>query len=69
MGFVYAFIGSMAMEFILSDVGLGFMVNYNYNYFETPKMYAYIVIGLSLPVLMNSALGKVERRIRDRSEA
>ncbi len=67
MGLIYAFIGAIAMEFVLTDVGLGFMVHYNYNFFETPKMYAYMVIGIFIAAAMNAALSRAETAVRGRS--
>lgn len=69
MGFIYAFIGAVAMEFVLTDVGLGFMVHYNYNFFETPRMYAYMLVGILIAGAINSALGWAERAIVRRGEA
>jgi len=69
MGFIYAFIGAIAMEFVLTDVGLGFMVHYNYNFFETPKMYAYMLMGILIASAINAALGWAERAILGRSGA
>ncbi len=53
MGFVYALIGAVAMEFILADRGLGFAVRYHYNYFDAPQMYAYVLLILVTAVVAN----------------
>ena len=53
MGFVYALIGAVAMEFILADRGLGFAVRYHYNYFDAPEMYGYVLLILVIAVLAN----------------
>ena len=50
IGFIYALIGSIAMEFVLADRGLGFAVRYHYNNFETPEMYAYVLLNLALAI-------------------
>jgi len=64
MGLIYAFIGAIAMEFVLTDVGLGFMVHYNYNFFDTPKMYAYMVLGILLAAGLNAGLSRAEAMVR-----
>lgn len=64
MGVIYAFIGAVAMEFITADAGLGFLVSYNYQFFEAEKMYAYIFLVLLLSVAMNWLLLAVERKLR-----
>ncbi len=64
MGLIYAFIGAIAMEFVLTDVGLGFMVHYNYNFFDTPRMYAYMVVGILLAAGINAALSRAEAAVR-----
>lgn len=64
LGFIYAIIGTIAMEFILASRGIGFRAGYNYREFEIGEMYAYITVVVALAVLVNSALTRLERRIR-----
>ncbi|MEA2640301.1 MAG: NitT/TauT family transport system permease protein [Chloroflexota bacterium] len=68
MGFVYALIGSVAMEFVLADRGLGFAVRYHYNYFDAPEMYAYVLLILAIAIMVNWGLlrgeGAAERGLR-----
>lgn len=64
MGVIYAFIGAVAMEFITADSGLGFLVAYNYEFFDAKKMYAYIFLVLFLSIIMNWLLLLVERKLR-----
>lgn len=63
LGFVYCLIGTIAMEFILADRGLGFAVHYAYESFETPTMYAYILLIISIAVVCNSVLLRGEREV------
>jgi NitT/TauT family transport system permease protein len=64
LGFIYATIGVIAMEFIMASRGLGFRIGYYYRYFDMQSMYAYIVVVLVLAVLANQALNTMERRVR-----
>jgi NitT/TauT family transport system permease protein len=63
LGFVYCLIGTIAMEFILAEKGLGFAVHYAYESFETPTMYAYILLIIIIAVLCNSVLFRGEREV------
>lgn len=64
LGFIYAIIGTIAMEFILASRGIGFRAGHSYREFEIGQMYAYIAVVVALAVLVNSALTRLERRIR-----
>ena len=59
----YALIGVIASEFILSDRGLGYAVAYAYNDFDTPKMYAFMLLLIVLVTAINLVLHAAERRI------
>ena len=59
----YALVGVIASEFILSDRGLGYAVAYAYNDFDTPKMYAFVLLLVVLVTAINLALHAAERRI------
>ena len=62
LGFIYALIGAIAMEFVLADSGLGFAVRYHYNNFDTPEMYAYVLLNLAIAVAVNAVLLRGESR-------
>lgn len=64
LGFIYAIIGTIAMEFILADRGLGFRIGVDYREFAIPEMYGLILFVALLAILVNVALDLVERRIR-----
>ncbi|HET8659668.1 MAG TPA: ABC transporter permease [Micromonosporaceae bacterium] len=64
LGFAYAVIGTVAMEFILAVSGLGFRAGYHYRYFDVPEMYAEVLVIGVLAVLFNALFGVLERRIR-----
>lgn len=64
LGFSYALIGTIAMEFILAVKGIGFRAGYHYRDFDVPDMYAEVLVIAVLAVVANGLLGMVERRIR-----
>jgi NitT/TauT family transport system permease protein len=64
LGFIYALILTIGMEFILTDRGLGFQVHEFYDYFDTSHMYAYILLNLLIAVVANSLLFRGEEQIR-----
>jgi NitT/TauT family transport system permease protein len=64
LGLIYAIIGTVAMEFILADRGLGYRIGVDYREFNIADMWALIVIIGALAILVTSAVGFLERRIR-----
>ena len=60
LGFIYAIIGVIASEFILSTKGLGHLVRFSYSAFETEIMYASMLLIVIMAVVVNSALMKIE---------
>lgn len=68
LGFIYATIGVIAMEFILASRGLGFQIGYTYRSFDMEQMYAYIIVVLVVAVLINLLLNFIERRVRQDME-
>jgi NitT/TauT family transport system permease protein len=64
LGFVYAMIGTVAMEFILADRGLGFRTGVAYRAFEVAEMWAMIVAVALLAITLNGLLSILERRVR-----
>jgi len=64
LGFVYATIGTVAMEFILSNAGLGFRIAVDYRNFDGAHMWAMIVAVAIVAILVNLVLVGIERRIR-----
>jgi NitT/TauT family transport system permease protein len=62
----YAFIGTIASEFILSGAGLGYAIAYAYNSFETAKMYALMLFIVVVVTAVNLALYAAERRLARR---
>ncbi len=63
---VYAFIGVVAGEFILSGSGLGYRIAFAYQSFETATMYALMLILLTAVVSVNMLLWARERRLHAR---
>ncbi len=64
LGVIYAFIGAVAMEFLTADRGVGFLVAYNYDIFESELMYAYLTLILIMAAVISWVLLVVERRLR-----
>ncbi|MQA09869.1 MAG: ABC transporter permease subunit [Pseudonocardiaceae bacterium] len=64
LGFIYAMIGTIAMEFILASNGIGFRIGYYYRSFDVVDMYAYILVASIIAIIVNVALNRLERRIR-----
>lgn len=64
LGFIYAVIGTIAMEFILAAEGIGFRAGFYYRELDTADMWAYIVVVVVISVLVNSLLTWLEKRIR-----
>lgn len=67
LGFVYAFIGVIASEFILSNAGLGYQVSWYYQNFQTEQMYAVILLVIALAVIVNVTLIRIENRLYRRA--
>lgn len=66
LAIVYAFIGVVAGEFILSGSGLGFRIAFAYQSFETATMYGLMLILLASVVTINMVLWSRERRLHAR---
>ncbi|MQA85671.1 MAG: ABC transporter permease subunit [Streptosporangiales bacterium] len=64
LGFIYAVIGTIAMEFILASRGLGYRTGFFYRSFEIADMYAYILVISIVAIIVNVGLNYFERRIR-----
>jgi NitT/TauT family transport system permease protein len=60
----YSFIGVIASEFILSGSGIGYAIAYAYNNFETPRMYALMLLVILLVTGVNSLLNGIDRRLQ-----
>lgn len=64
LGFIYAVIGTIAMEFILAAQGIGFRAGFSYRELKTADMWAYITVVIVLSVIVNGILTWSEKRIR-----
>jgi NitT/TauT family transport system permease protein len=64
LGIMYGIIGTVAMEFILADRGLGYRIGHHYNNFAILDMWTGIVVVMVLAMVIVSLLGVVERRVR-----
>ncbi len=68
LGFIYALIGVIASEFIISTRGLGHVIDRSYRNFETANMYAGILLVVGAALLVNTLLIRIETRIQGRYE-
>lgn len=59
----YSIIGVVASEFVVSTHGLGWLVSYHYNNFGLPQMYASILLVLTLTVLINGLVARIQRLV------
>ena len=60
LGASYALVGVIASEFILSPGGLGYLVGFNYNNFNTLDLYATLVIIIAIATVFTGAFRKLE---------
>lgn len=63
LGFIYALLGTIASEFILSNKGLGFLISSSYNQFQTLQMFSAMIFVITIALIMNLALLKIEKRV------
>jgi NitT/TauT family transport system permease protein len=63
LALAYSFIGVIAGEFILSGGGLGFLIAYAYNNFDSQTMYAVMMLVLLIVTVVNGVLHALEQRI------
>jgi NitT/TauT family transport system permease protein len=64
LGFIYAVIGTVAMEFMLADQGLGYRIGIDYREFQIERMWGLILIVSFLAIGFTWLMGRLERRIR-----
>jgi NitT/TauT family transport system permease protein len=64
LGVMYGIIGTIAMEFMLADRGLGFRIGNDYLNFAMLDMWTNIVVVVVLATVIVWLLGVVERRVR-----
>lgn len=63
LSIVYAFIGVIAGEFVLSGAGFGFQIAFAYNSFDNPTMYGLMLLLLGFVGGLNMLLYSWERRL------
>lgn len=61
MALVYALIGSVAMEFVTAQAGLGYRIRYLYEIFDDVGMYSYIAVVLLISIALTVLLVPIER--------
>jgi NitT/TauT family transport system permease protein len=63
LGFVFSMLSTIAMEFVLTDRGIGHAVRFNYDLFQVDRMFAYICLVIGLALLGHVLFTWSERRI------
>lgn len=63
LGFIYALIGVIAAEFILATAGIGYRIAYDYNDFDSQRMFASILFVLVVSISCNQALITIQQRL------
>jgi NitT/TauT family transport system permease protein len=64
LGITYISIGVIAMEFITSDAGLGYMARYYKEQFQAPKVYAYVTVVFALAMVFDAVLRRLADRVQ-----
>lgn len=64
LGFIYAIIGTVAMEFMFADKGLGYRIGIDYREFDIPEMWGLILVVSFLAILFTWLMTKFEQRVR-----
>ena len=63
MAVVYALIGTIAMEFVTAQAGLGYRIRYLYEIFDNQAMFAYIMVVLLISVVLTVALVIIQKKL------
>lgn len=63
----YGFIGVIGAEFILASSGLGHSIAFAYNNFDTPRMYALMLLVVVVAIAINMSLHTLEKTLRRRA--
>lgn len=64
LGFIYAMVATIAMEFLLATQGLGFAIGLKYREFKSVDMWVYLMVVILFSSAVNILLTAIERRIR-----
>jgi NitT/TauT family transport system permease protein len=62
----YAFIGVVGAEFIMSNTGVGYEINFAYNNFDNATMYPLILLIVVLSIVVNGLLLRWETALQTR---
>lgn len=62
LGFGYTILGVIVGELLVVNAGLGYLIDWASVNYQTPQLYALIIITLSLGVAGNALFGALERR-------
>lgn len=66
LALIYTMINVVAMEFLISIGGLGFLVGDLYDRYELPEMYAAVLFVILASILFFSAINRLEQWLRQR---
>jgi len=64
IGATYAVVGTVVMEFILADRGLGYRIGYEYNSFNILSMWSNIVVVVAFALVLIRLLNAATQRVR-----
>jgi len=64
VAFLYATMGTIAMEMVVASAGLGYRIGYDYSNFRTQEMYGLVLVVAVLATGLNWILTRVEKSMR-----
>ncbi|MPR05443.1 ABC transporter permease [Microvirga tunisiensis] len=59
----YALVGAIVAEMFTSNVGLGYMISFYANQFDTASLFATLAITTALGLLVNAIVGQIEKHL------
>ena len=63
LGLIYSLVNIIGIEFLINFGGLGYLVSHMYDLFEITKMYAAILLVITVSALFYSVLNWAQRRV------
>lgn len=64
LAFLYATMGTIAMEMVVASKGLGYKIGYDYANFQSENMYGLVLVVAVGAIVLNAILTHVERGLR-----
>ena len=59
----YALIGAIVAEMFTSNVGLGYLISFYANQFDTASLFATLAVTTAMGLLLNAAVTRIEKRL------